>query len=130
MTVTKTTLSTRRGDGPQSGASSLWQVDTEIPDGRIIEIGGEHEDSYTRTSAFTCVFGASRQGRFDILGYDAVFPPTDFHSATLVGNKSTSSAAWLSRSAALAATHRLYRLDCEALAIEAVKTNGRQARMD
>jgi Ankyrin repeats (3 copies) len=61
---------------------------TELPDGRIIEIGGEHEDSYDPDFCiYNDVVVHDGQGNFQIFGYpQAVFPPTDFHTATLVGD--------------------------------------------
>jgi hypothetical protein len=59
---------------------------TELPDGRIIEIGGEHEDFYDSDFyIYNDVVVYDGQGNFQIFGYPkAVFPPTDFHTATLV----------------------------------------------
>lgn len=52
------------------------------------QIAGEHEDHY---DADFCIYNDvivhDPDGTFDIYGYpQAVFPPTDFHSATLVGD--------------------------------------------
>ena len=60
---------------------------TELPDGRIIEIAGEHEDySDPNFGIYNDVVVYDGHGKFKILGYPKeVFPPTDFHSATLVG---------------------------------------------
>jgi ankyrin repeat protein len=60
---------------------------TKLSDGRFIEIGGEHEDFY---DADFCIYNDvvvhHGDGTFDIFGYpESVFPPTDFHTATLVG---------------------------------------------
>jgi Ankyrin repeats (3 copies) len=72
----------------------IWSFDrcgqslTELPDGRIIEIGGGHEDSYDPDFCiYNDVVVHDGQGNFQIFGYPrAVFPPTDFHTATLVGD--------------------------------------------
>jgi hypothetical protein len=60
----------------------------ELPDGRIIEIGGEHEDYYDPDFCiYNDVVVHNLGGTFDIYGYPKdCFPPTDFHSATLVGH--------------------------------------------
>jgi hypothetical protein len=60
---------------------------TELPDGRFVEIGGEHEDSYDPDFCiYNDVVVHQGDGTFQILGYPRhVFPPTDFHTATLVG---------------------------------------------
>src|SRR5262245_20211093 len=59
---------------------------TQLPDGRIIEIGGEHEDHYDPDFCiYNDVVVHRGDGAFDIFGYpEDVFPPTDFHTATLV----------------------------------------------
>jgi ankyrin repeat protein len=60
---------------------------TRLPDGRYVEIAGEHEDYYDPDFCiYNDVVVHDGNGTFDIFGYpEAVFPPTDFHSATLVG---------------------------------------------
>ncbi|MEJ1933357.1 ankyrin repeat domain-containing protein, partial [Nostoc sp. NIES-2111] len=59
---------------------------TQLPDGRIIEIAGEHEDYYDSDFCiYNDVVVYQGNGTFQIFGYpEDVFPPTDFHSATLV----------------------------------------------
>lgn len=87
-------LATTTLGGPSSfGGEPVWCADrfgqsiTFLPDGRIVQIGGEHEDSYDPDFCiYNDVFVQEPDGRTVIYGYpDAVFPPTDFHSATLVG---------------------------------------------
>ncbi|MEI8282553.1 MAG: ankyrin repeat domain-containing protein, partial [Armatimonadota bacterium] len=75
------------GKDPVWGAERFGQSITFLPDGRIIEIGGEHEDSYDPDFCiFNDVFVHHPNGSTDIYCYPkSVFPPTDFHSATLVG---------------------------------------------
>jgi ankyrin repeat protein len=76
------------------GGGAIWCFDrfgksiNELPDGRIIEIAGEHEDFYDQDFCiYNDVIVHHGDGNFDIYGYpEAVFPPTDFHTATLVGN--------------------------------------------
>jgi ankyrin repeat protein len=60
---------------------------TCLPDGRFVQIAGEHEDSYDPDFCiYNDVIIHDGKGGFEILGYpQEVFPPTDFHSATLVG---------------------------------------------
>ncbi|AFY33054.1 ankyrin repeat domain-containing protein [Calothrix sp. PCC 7507] len=60
---------------------------TQLPDGRIVEIAGEHEDSYDPDFCiYNDVVVYQGDGSFQIFGYPKdVFQPTDFHSATLVG---------------------------------------------
>lgn len=78
--------------GPCWSADRFGQSKTELPDGRVLEIAGEHEDSYDPDFfIYNDVFVHHPDGTLAILGYDEVsFPPTDFHSATLVGD-----AVWL-----------------------------------
>ncbi len=69
-------------------AQRFGQSVSALEDGRIVLIGGEHEDRYDEdlciyNDVFICEPGFSAR----ILGYpEAVFAPTDFHTATLIGN--------------------------------------------
>jgi ankyrin repeat protein len=59
---------------------------TRLPDGRFVEIGGEHEDFYDPDF---CIYNEvvvhQGDGTFTIYGYpESLFPPTDFHTATLI----------------------------------------------
>ena len=62
---------------------------TPLPDGRYVEIGGEHEDGYDPDFCiYNDVVVHDGKGTFEIYGYpESVFPPTDFHSATYVNGK-------------------------------------------
>lgn len=74
-------------------ANPVWCHDrfgmslTPLPDGRFVQIAGEHEDSYDPDFCiYNDVIIHDGHGGFEIFGYpEDVFPPTDFHSATLVG---------------------------------------------
>ncbi len=99
---------------------------TEIPDGRIIEIAGEHEDSYDPDFCiYNDVIVHHGHGAFDMYGYpEAVFPPTDFHTATLIGRF-----IYLIGSLGYAGRRKfgdtqVYRLETTSLAMEAVETSG------
>lgn len=61
---------------------------TRLPDGRYIEIAGEHEDFYDLNFCiYNDVIVHDGHGQCEIYAYPSdVFPPTDFHSATLVGD--------------------------------------------
>jgi hypothetical protein len=82
------------GDLPQGVDKPVWcnqrfgQTITALGDGRYVEIGGEHEDWYDVDFCIyneVIVYAAGRTPR--IYGYpSSVFPPTDFHTATLVGD--------------------------------------------
>ena len=62
---------------------------TTLPDGRTIWIAGEHEDYYDADFfIYNDVVVISPNAEIEIFGYPPdVFPPTDFHSATLVDNE-------------------------------------------
>jgi len=99
---------------------------TELPDGRIIEIGGEHEDYYDPDFCiYNDVVVHRGDGTFDIYGYpEAVFPPTDFHSATLVGDSIYIIGRLGYQGQRQFGTTPVYRLDIHTLAIETVETSG------
>lgn len=79
---------------PSDQAGPCWCFDrfgqskTALPDGRTVLIGGEHEDYYDSDFyIYNDVVVLSASGGVDIYGYpEDVFPPTDFHTATLLGN--------------------------------------------
>jgi hypothetical protein len=84
----------QRFHGPSPfGAGPMWCFDrfgmsaTALPDGRVVHIGGEHEDYYDPDFCIyndVTVIGAD--GDIAIHAYPREdFPPTDFHSASLVG---------------------------------------------
>lgn len=84
---------TQHFKGPSSmGREPVWcaqrfgQSLTLLPDGRMVLIGGEHEDSYDPDFCiYNDVFIRETDGSISILGYpESVFPPTDFHTATRV----------------------------------------------
>jgi ankyrin repeat protein len=68
-------------------AQRFGQSLTFLPDGRIVQIAGEHEDSYDPDFCiYNDVFVHSADSSVTIYGYpEAIFPPTDFHTATLIG---------------------------------------------
>ncbi len=87
---------TRRLKGPSAlKAGPGWcfqrfgQSSTHLPDGRQVLVAGEHEDSYDPDFyIYNDVVVRHPDGRMDIFGYPReIFPPTDFHSATVVGDR-------------------------------------------
>lgn len=75
--------------GPVWCFDRFGQTRTALPDGRVICIGGEHEDYYDPDfHIYNDVIVVTPQGQGDaqieIYGYPkSVFAPTDFHTATL-----------------------------------------------
>jgi hypothetical protein len=78
-----------REDGPIWTFDRMGATRSELPDERILCIGGEHEDSYDPDFCIyndVVVFGPADQ--IEVYGYpQEIFPPTDFHTATLVGDR-------------------------------------------
>ncbi len=70
--------------------TSVWCFDrfgmslTPLPDGRFVQIAGEHEDHYDPDFCiYNDVVVHEPDGQFTVYGYpESLFPPTDFHSAT------------------------------------------------
>ena len=62
---------------------------TPLPDGTIVCIGGEHEDYYDPDFCiYNDVIVIGSGGRLSIFGYPReVFPPIDFHTADLCGDR-------------------------------------------
>jgi ankyrin repeat protein len=73
--------------GPVWCAQRFGQSFTPLPDGRIVQVAGEHEDYYDPDFyIYNDVFVHAPDGTVRIFGYpEDVFPPTDFHSATVIG---------------------------------------------
>ena len=82
--------------GPDSlSAGPCWSFDrfgqssTQLPDGRVVHIAGEHEDYYDPDFyIYNDVVVEHNNGELEFYGYPIErFPPTDFHSATLLGSQ-------------------------------------------
>jgi len=69
-------------------AHRFGQSLTFLPDGRIVQIAGEHEDFYDPDFCiYNDVFVHRTDGSIEIYLYPKeMFPPTDFHTATLAGD--------------------------------------------
>jgi len=80
---------------PSRDAGPVWMFNrygvtrTNLRDGRVVYIGGEHGDFYDSDFCIyndLVVLTAAKQ--IEIYGYPtAIFPPTDFHTATLVKDR-------------------------------------------
>ena len=73
--------------GPFWSWQRFGRTSTLVPDGRIIHVAGEHEDYYDPDFCiYNDVVVEHPDGRLDFYLYPKdVFPPTDFHTATLIG---------------------------------------------
>jgi hypothetical protein len=102
--------------------SSLTQLD----DGRFVQIGGEHEDFYDPDFIiYNDVVIHDGRGDFQIYGYPReVFPPTDFHTATLCGECIFIVGCLGYPEQRRAGTTPVYRLTLETWEIVAVATTG------
>jgi ankyrin repeat protein len=99
---------------------------TQLPDGRIIEISGEHEDYYDPDFCiYNDVVVFQGDGNFQIFGYPRdIFPPTDFHSATLVGKYIYIIGNLGYSSEIIYGETPVYRLHCDTFKIEKIETTG------
>jgi hypothetical protein len=119
------------GPGPFS-AGPGWcfrrfgQSSTALPDGRIVLIGGEHEDDYDPDFyIYNDAVVRHPDGHLEIFGYPKdVFPPTDFHSATLVGTGIIIIGCLGYPEQRKADTTPVFSLDLDTFAISPVTTSG------
>ena len=112
--------------GPVWSAHRFGQSLTRLPDGRIIQIAGEHEDHYDEDFCiYNDIFVHDTDGTVHIYGYpETVFPPIDFHTATLIGRF-----IYIIGSLGYQGTRQLghtpvYRLDTDTLKIDQFPTTG------
>ena len=111
----------------RSGARSRFgQSLTLLPDGRAIQIGGEHEDYYdTDFCIYNDVFLHERDGSVAIYGYpESVFPPTDFHTATLAGDSIYIIGCLGYQGTRRPEETRVYRLDLHTMRMERLDVRG------
>ncbi len=78
-----------REEGPIWTFDRMKYSTTDLADGRTIYVGGEHEDYYDPDFCiYNDVIVISPGNRVEIFGYPReVFPPTDFHTATLIDER-------------------------------------------
>lgn len=79
-------LPSSRTTGPCWNFQRMGQSSTALPDGSMVYIAGEHDDSYHPDFFIdNDVIVVRSGGATQIYGYPQDdFPPTDFHSATLI----------------------------------------------
>jgi len=109
---------------------------TRMSDGRIICIGGEHEDSYdpdfciyndvtVLMPELGCDDVTEGTGSVEIYGYPRdVFEPTDFHTATLVDDKIYIIGCLGYQDRRVTTCTPIYELDTNSYRIEPVQTSG------
>ena len=114
------------GAGPTWCFDRFGQSTTVLADGRTIYIAGEHEDYYDPDFCiYNDVVVVAPNGDVAIYGYPReVFPPTDFHSATLFGGGIVIVGSLGYHDERRAGTTPVYRLDLATKAIEAIATTG------
>jgi hypothetical protein len=114
------------GAGPTWCFDRFGQSTTALADGRTIYIGGEHEDYYDPDFyIYNDVVIVAPSGDVAIYGYPRdVFPPTDFHSATLFGDAIVIVGSLGYSDARTAGTTPVYRLALATKAIEPIATTG------
>ena len=100
---------------------------TILKDGTIIEIAGEHEDYYDPDFCIyndVTVFHAN--GEIIIYSYPSeVFPPTDFHSATMIGNYIYIIGSLGYMGQRITGYTPVYRLSIPSMTIEKIETYGK-----
>lgn len=105
--------------------SRFGQSETKLADGTIIYIAGEHEDHYDEDyHIYNDVIIRHADDSIVIYGYpEDIFPPTDGHSATLVGNEIYIIGSTLSRKDCYDSTS-VYILNLESYEIRCFQTKG------
>jgi len=113
-------------DAPIWCYQRFGRTTTMLPDGRIIEIAGEHEDFYDPDFCiYNDVVVFDGKGNFQIYGYPKeVFPPTDFHSATLVDNCIYIIGNLGYQNQRIPDETSVYRFNCDTFQIQKIKTTG------
>lgn len=111
--------------GPCWSFSRYGRTETILLDGRVIRIGGQHEDWYDPDFyIYNDVIVTDAYGNTEIYGYpDDVFPPTDFHTATLVNDRIVMIGS-LSYSKFRKRNAQVMLLDTDSYAIERLEITG------
>ncbi len=113
-------------DGPIWCAERYGQSLTLLPDGRAIQVGGEHEDFYSSDFCiYNDIFVHYPDGEIEVYGYPKeVFPPTDFHTATLVGDHIYLIGSTGYQDERQYGETQVLRLNIHSLRIDSVETSG------
>jgi hypothetical protein len=112
--------------GPFWSWQRYGRTSTKLPDGRVIHIAGEHEDSYDPDFCiYNDVIVEYPDGRLDLCLYPKdVFPPTDFHTATLIGEDILLIGSLGYRDMRRPGEMQMLKLDTRTLRIEPVEARG------
>jgi len=112
--------------GPFWSWERFGRTSTKLPDGRIIHIAGEHEDGYDPDFCiYNDVVVEHPDGRLEFYLYPRdVFPPTDFHSATLIGDEIVLIGSLGYRDLRRPGETQVLKLDTRTLRIAPVATTG------
>lgn len=107
-------------------AQRFGQSLTPLADGRVVLIGGEHEDAYMPDFfIYNDVFVFEPGGKVRVFLYaDLTFPPTDGHSATLVGDAIYVIGNVGYRDSRRKGVTPVYRLNAKTMSIDEVATSG------
>ena len=124
--------STFEGKGRDEGSEPIWCFDrfgcsvSRLADGRYIEIAGEHEDYYDPDFCiYNDVVVHDGRGGIRIYGYPRdIFPPTDFHTATVVGDYIYIIGCLGYRADRIPGYTPVFRLHCDTLVMEKIDTHG------
>jgi hypothetical protein len=112
--------------GPFWSWERFGRTTTKLPDGRMLHVAGEHEDSYDPDFCiYNDVVVEHPDGRREFYLYPReVFPPTDFHSATLIGDEIILIGSLGYRDLRRAGETQVLKLDTRSMQIAAVTTIG------
>ena len=112
--------------GPFWSWERFGRTSTSLSDGRVIHIAGEHEDSYDPDFCiYNDVVVEHPDGRREIYLYPKdVFAPTDFHSATLIGDEILLIGSLGYHDLRRPEETQVMKLDTRTLRIEPVATTG------
>jgi hypothetical protein len=112
--------------GPMWCFDRFGMSETLLPDGRVVHIAGEHEDGYDPDFfIYNDVVVVAPDGAIAIHGYGReVFPPTDFHTATLVGDAIFIVGRLGYPEQRVVGATPVFRLDLDTMAIAPVATHG------
>ncbi|WP_082568784.1 ankyrin repeat domain-containing protein [Rhizobacter sp. Root1221] len=107
-------------------AQRFGQSTTLLPDGRVVQIAGEHEDHYDPDFCiYNDVFVHDPDGTIHVYGYPPhVFPPTDFHTATLIGDAIYIVGSLGYSTQRMHGRTPVYRLDTQSWRIRPVQASG------